>query len=273
MMNKILVLTDFSENARNAIHYALQAFPPDTFSYILLHCYPRVITFGDNIISLSERMRDESYEALNQEEKLISEQAGREIVFEKKAYLGFLNEAVNAMAEMYTPDLIVMGTKGETGLPAALLGSNASSLIKATHIPLLIVPEGARFNGMKEIVLAADVQTILKPEHLEPLVDMADIFESSLTVINVVRDDKTAPQDAEVDVAGLRENFGSHPIRVEFVHDPKIEHGIAQYVHEHPCDLLVVIERSRTFIVDLFHRSVSRNLALHADIPLFVLHA
>jgi nucleotide-binding universal stress UspA family protein len=272
MKNTILLLTDFSANSRNAIYYALKAFPPEAFNYILLHCYPRIHTTADVTISLSEKMRIESYEALDKEVVFLEKQLGTSLSIEKMAYLGFLNEAVNYVAKERHPDLVVMGTKGETGLPAILLGSHASSLMKATHIPLLIVPEDAIFKGLKHLVLAADLKTLTKPEHLEPLTEIAELFDSRLTIVNVVKE--TIVQDAtkSQDTAILEDNFNQE-IEFKYVVDHNIEHGIAQFVHDHPCDLLVVVERSRSFIVDLFHKSVTRNLALHTETPLLILHA
>ncbi|MDZ4749169.1 MAG: universal stress protein [Saprospiraceae bacterium] len=273
MKNTILLLTDFSQHARNAIYYALSAFHPDEYQYILLHCYPRIMTTSDVTISLSERMRQETYASLEAEATVIRNHTGLSIHFEKMAYLGFLNEAVNYVAKEKHPDLVVMGTKGETGLPAILLGSHASSLIKATNIPLLIVPENATFKGLKEIVLAADLKTLGKPEHLEPLSELADMFGSRLTVVNVIKDDSVERVDESQESEALEKEFTENQIVFRHVHDHSIEHGIAQYVHDNPCDLLVVVERSRSFVVDLFHRSVSKNLALHAETPLLILHA
>ncbi len=273
MKNTILLLTDFSENARNAIYYALEAFPPDQYSYVLLHCYPRIHTTADVTISLSDKMRQESYAALEAEANVIRQHLGIAVSFDKMAYLGFLNEAVNHVAAEKHPDLVVMGTKGETGLPAILLGSHASSLIKAINIPLLIIPEQATFSGLKNVVLAAHLHSLSKPVHLEPLKELAEIFDSKLTVINVVKDEKHHGDAENGESKSLKMSFSENQIEFKFVYDHNIEHGIAQYVHNNPCDLLVVVERNRSFIVDLFHKSVSQNLALHSETPLLVLHA
>jgi nucleotide-binding universal stress UspA family protein len=272
MKNTILLLTDFSQNARNAIYYALSAFHPEDYQYILLHCYPRIHTTADVTISLSEKMRQESYASLEAEADVIRKHTGLSIRFEKMAYLGFLNEAVNYVGKEKHPDLVVMGTKGETGLTAMLLGSYASSLIKATNIPLLIVPEEAQFKGLHDIVLAADMKTLTKPAHLEPLSELADMFDSTLTVVNVLRDESQDIVDDSEEAAILKKQFPENRIVFKHIHDHNVEHGIAQFVHDNPCDLLVVVERSRSFVVDLFHKSVSKNLALHAETPLLILH-
>lgn len=272
MKNKILFLTDFSAHARHAIRYGIEAFPPADFSYVLLHSYPRIHTTADVTISLSEQMRKESYEALDKEEEAVRALTGQQVAFEKVAYLGFLNEAVNAVADAMEPDLVVMGTKGETGLPAILLGSHASSLIKAINLPLLIVPEEAVYSVIDDIVLAADAATINKPEHLGPLSDIVNTFNSRLIVINVVQDQHTPGEEESDDGKALRARFGDHLISFRTIHDTVIGHGIARFVEDHPTDLLVVVERSRSFIVDLFHRSVSKQLALHTKTPLLILH-
>lgn len=273
MKNKILLLTDLSANAHNAIFFAIDAFPPDQYDYILLHVYPRIHTTADVNISLSEKMREESYAALDNEAQIINDRLGQNIAFEKVAYLGFLNEAVQYVAIEKKPSLVAMGTKGETGLPAVLLGSHASSLIKATNLPLLIIPENARFNGFDDVVLAADGETLHKPEHLNVLSELVDVFDSRLTIVNVIAESGDPIDRIEDAGAELISRFDEHKVSIAHVVDRRPEHGIAQYVHDHPCDLLVVVEKSRTFVVDLFHRSVSKQLAVHADTPMLILHA
>lgn len=271
-MNKILLLTDFSENARNAALFAINAFDPDQFKFILLNSYDRIYTTTEVTFSLSEQMHIQSQENLSKEADLLRQRSGTNILFEKFSFLGFLSEAVNQTALTKKPDLVVMGTKGETGLPAILIGSHASSLIKAINLPLLIVPEKATFTGLKNIVLAADEQTILKPHHLEPLVQLAGIFDSRIQVVNVYKDEKHAPSVHGDQGKTLIDQFPGNMAEIHYIQDAHKGHGLARFTHSHPCDLVVLVERSRNFIVDLFHRSLSKNLALHLDIPLLVLH-
>ncbi len=271
-MNKILLLTDFSENARNAALYAIKAFDPDQFKFILLNSYDRIYTTTEVTYSLSEQMHIQSQENLAKEADILRQRSGSNILFEKFSFLGFLSEAVNQIAASKKPDLVVMGTKGETGLPAILIGSHASSLIKAINLPLMIVPEQASFAGFENIVLAADEQTILKPHHLEPLVQLARIFNSRIQIVNVYKDEKHAPPVQGEQGKTLLGQFPGNMAEIHYIQDAHKGHGLARFTHDQPCDLVVLVERSRNYIVDLFHRSLTKNLALHTDIPLLVLH-
>lgn len=273
-MKKILVLTDFSDHARNAVLFALKAFPPERHEYMLLNAYDRIWTpsLVPGTGTLSERMRAESQEALKSEEQQINGSYGKEVNFEKLSFLGFLSEAVNTLNKERNIDLVVMGTRGAGGQENVLLGSKASSLVKAILVPLLIIPENASFGGFKDIVLAANLETLMKPEHLTPLSHLADEFDSNLSVLTVGRGEESPHLEHTEEAEKLKEHFHRNNIAFMYEHSRGREEGIEHYAHEHACDLLVIVERSRNYLIDLFHRSLSKDLVLHTDIPVLVLH-
>ncbi len=271
-MKKILVLTDFSESARNAIFYAMKAFPPGQSEYIMLNRFDRIYTPSIVKESLSEIMENESHGLLDKEEALIREISGVDIIFEKISYLGFLSDAVRDITKTHDPDLVVMGTKGASSLPEKIIGTNASSLVKAINVPLLIVPENAVFSGLKDVVIAADPEVLHKAEHLDPVSEITHSAGSKITVLNVVDDGQPTDYADTPDGKRLKEHFKDNELSFVFVKDPHTEHAIVHFVHEQPCDLLVAVEHTRQFIFDLFHQSVTKRLVLQSDVPVLVLH-
>lgn len=270
-MNKILVLTDFSENARNAIFYAMKALPPEHYEYIMLNRFDRIYTpaFVDD---LDDTMEKESSELMAKEEALIREISGTDITFEKIPYLGFLSDAVRDITKTKNPDIVVMGTKGASTLSEHIIGTNASSLVKAISLPLLIVPENAVFSGFKNVVIAASPKILGKTERLEQISEIINTSGSKIVVLNIEHDGQHFNYDETPEGKHLKEHFKNNELIFRVVEDQHTEHGIVQFVHEQPCDLLVTMEHSRKFIINLFHRSLAKQLAMHTDIPLLVLH-
>lgn len=141
-MKTILVLTDFSQNARNAILYALDLFPVENHQYIMLNCIDRIYTPSEVEVgdTLNESQQKDSQVAMQKEEVLINIKTGKNIIFKKITFLGFINDGVKKVSADHNASLAVMGTHGATDLATVLFGSNASSLAKYIGFPLLIVP-------------------------------------------------------------------------------------------------------------------------------------
>ena len=261
MKNTILINRFFGKRKECNL-YALEAFhPSNTHMFVAL-----LPTYSfDSDVTISSVIRCvRSLMLLWKQKQYHTSTNGKVVSFDKMAYLGFLNEAVNYVAEEKHPDLVVMGTKGETGLPAILLGSHASSLIKAINIPLLIIPEEAKFSGLKNIVLAAHLHSLSKPVHLEPLRELADIFDSKLTVINVVKDESHHDDTESDESKSVKTSFSDNQIEFKFVYDHNVEH-VSPNMYTTTLRLTRRRRTQQKFIVDLFHKSVSQNLALHGE--------
>ena len=141
-MKKILFLTDFSENARDAIYFALKLFPPTDYEYLMLNCFRRTYTPSGVKEDLNKTQYDDSQEALAREESIIHDFMGMDFGFKKISFLGSIGDGVNEVEDQHDVFMVVMGTKGAKNLSEILFGSNASSLSKYIDVPLLVVPPG-----------------------------------------------------------------------------------------------------------------------------------
>lgn len=125
MMKRIIVSTDFSQNAYNALSYARLLLQDEEVTFTLLHIYesPSV-----NLLQKSSQQVGAIYQSSNlaSEEplqKLLVKINGlhenRKHTYNVKAHGGALDEAIKKVpTETY--DLIVMGSKGATGLKSVL---------------------------------------------------------------------------------------------------------------------------------------------------------
>lgn len=63
-----------------------------------------------------------------------------ESVFERFIPEGKPSQGIVDIAKDWEADLIVMGTRGKTGLKRLLLGSTAENIIRLSNMPILVVP-------------------------------------------------------------------------------------------------------------------------------------
>src|SRR5207342_2350709 len=104
---------------------------------------------------------------------------------------GDLITVLKKIIAVQQPDLIVMGTKGASGLKRILIGSNTVNVIAKTRVPVLVIPEVARFEnffnkGKNRIVLATDLDLLENEGALDILKEIALlIIEPKVRVLSV----------------------------------------------------------------------------------------
>ncbi|MBI3089448.1 MAG: universal stress protein [Candidatus Tectomicrobia bacterium] len=135
----ILVPTDFSENARQALQLALFfAAAKGT----VLHLYHVVDSRVLEVADFGGAVRESLLEGARKEmEAFAAEAAGRRVVVQSRVSEGFAAPfvAIVEEARRLGVDLICMGTHGRTGLKHALLGSTAEKVARKAPCPVLTV--------------------------------------------------------------------------------------------------------------------------------------
>jgi nucleotide-binding universal stress UspA family protein len=157
-LSKILVPTDFSEHAQQALETAVSLAKPFGATLHLLHVVqmPLVPTMPEAApvvpVTFWQELREHALRALEkQKAKLAADRLRCELeVIEDVP--GF---AISAAAERAKADLIVMGSRGLTGIKHVLLGSVAEHTVRAAPCPVLTVKHGGALH-MRKILVAMD---------------------------------------------------------------------------------------------------------------------
>jgi nucleotide-binding universal stress UspA family protein len=140
-IQKILVAVDFSEASQRALELATQLCTKFDASLELIHALevpmPSVSPYG--VVTSDTTFADERRAAREKLSALKQELEGRG--FEPKAHLAEppAPSAIDDMARSIDADLIVMGTRGNTGIKHVLLGSVAERTLRHSHCPVLTV--------------------------------------------------------------------------------------------------------------------------------------
>lgn len=155
---RILVPTDFSENALHAARYAAklaEAF--DAQLELLTVCSPPLKRNHIAETLINEEMKaaeQQADKALQQLRPQIEE--NRSINFSHKVMVGGAVDQIIKVAREDSVDLIVMGTRGAHGINKFLFGSNTGEVIDSSPCPVLAVPLEALIALPKKIVFATN---------------------------------------------------------------------------------------------------------------------
>ncbi|UKJ08646.1 universal stress protein [Solitalea lacus] len=268
-MKTILLPTDFSKSASNALEFAKQLAITHDYKIKLLHIVQTMVDPNmppeiiDDVLTTQEKEAREHNEQLKRE----LESAGIEV--ESITRRGFLIES--EILEELTQDninLIIMGTKGANDLVEKLLGSNASSIIERATCPVLVVPTAANpGKSIKKIVYATQFHGEELP-FVERIIEFGNAINAETTVLKI----NTNEKQEESLINKLKLVSSTHKCRIETYTAVSESTGIIEYAQKYGADLLVMVTHKRTLLEKFFTPSLTKKLAEHSDIPLLAYH-
>jgi nucleotide-binding universal stress UspA family protein len=271
-MKTILVPTDFSENAANALKYAAALANHVKGEMIIAHVINLPVTSLESGVALPSdaRLEEDCRQELDRLSKELRLENGFRFDVETICEYGFLTASLNELVKTRSADLVVMGTKGATNFLDALIGTNTSDFIKIAACPVLAIPAGARFTGMKTIAYASDFESE-ENIFLQQLFQFAGPFQSYVSIINILTASQSQDLSENAVVRDILEHFPDQDYCIVQIKEKEVIEGIHEFVKQKHPDVLAISIHERGFFEALFHKSVSRQLVYHATLPLLTL--
>ena len=182
MNKRALVPTDFSKNALNAIHYALELYRSVDCEFYFLNVFQvqgytldNMMMFpepGEPSYEIAKKASEEGLEDLLEQLRLLPSNAKH--TYHTVSTFNSLSEAIQQAIAKYDIDIVVMGTKGRTSSRKAIFGTNTIHVMEElTECPVLAVPENIRFSKPREIVFPTNFKTAFKHRELAYLIEIA----------------------------------------------------------------------------------------------------
>lgn len=276
-MDRILVPTDFSENAKNALHYAYHLARVNNARIHLFHTYHIPYIHAEMPAGMYQTAINEAeQEAKDNMEELVKEvlkkDTGEAVNFEYDCKLGFAVEEILNHAEEKDVDMILMGTQGVSGLADVIFGSITSSVVDKAECPVLAIPENCTYEKTDNIAFATSYDKS-DLHALKKLVDFASPFNATIKVVHVNEEGETIEKQQEEDFKqGIKGEIDYKHLEFEVCEANDVAEGINKYVDDHDIDLIAVMKKKRSMFQNLFHRSITRKMAFHAKVPLLAFH-
>jgi len=235
--------------------------------FILLNAYD--IEFGGSpyVMQVKDEIADESEKGLQKELiSLHSEYPDARIDLASR-FGPLIDVLLKEIGEL-NPYLLVLGCKGESPLENFLLGSNAYDIIKNIHHPMLAIPKHAVFVNANKMVFATDLKLVNK-SLATPVRDLCIEFKSELCFANVMEDEYINRLDAEERIASL---FPDIQLSFFFIDKDDVCNGICSFADENDAKIIILVRHNYSFFERLFHPSVTKQMVLHPQFPMLVLH-
>ena len=159
-MKNILLPTDFSENSWNALAYAVKFFEEEPCNFYLLHVNRlRTTIVNDSpFIATQNVIEDVMIKPIKlQLHKLVKRISVELSPSNTQRFYtlydhNFFIESIRKHVEEKNIDVIVMGTKGASGLKKIIIGSNTANVITKVQCTTLVIPENAEFTQISHLL-------------------------------------------------------------------------------------------------------------------------
>lgn len=248
----VLIPIDFSETSYNALKYALEFQKQFDFSITCLHSY------SDN----KPKKRPQKLKEAFPEE------------YDIKLIKGDLFSAFKAYTSTTKVDFVIMGTKGVQGIRKIIGGNNTRKLMLQTNVPILIIPDSMKYEGISKIVWASDFKPLDNPGKLNFMKDIAIATNSSIRIAHVITDDKKIDSASKVQKS-WEDKFLGRDIKHSFkkIRRSSVSKGIKFYLDKKDDnDLLVLIRREYGFLDGILRKSQTQEFASDPKLPVLIIH-
>ncbi|MEY3417535.1 MAG: hypothetical protein RL060_1647 [Bacteroidota bacterium] len=279
-MEKILVPTDFSGNANNAVKYAIHFAQATGKALVFFNVTHRDIPTSSAhdiyLKKVAEDVNRATVELHAQVEKVYKDlhltMPPKKTFFDVK-YGHNVQDEIAEAAEKHKVSMIVMGTLGATGLKKIFMGSNTVGVLKKVHCPVLAIPDQAKFKDIERIAYSSSLQEVDK--EVKQLLPIVKIFKASLSIFNVY---PVYPSylnystfNVEECVNTLKKEFKYKKITLDLIKRNKendLEGGMDYFIKTHKPDLLIMFSQSRDWFDRLTNPSATESMALNPKLPL-----
>ncbi|HRN58341.1 MAG TPA: universal stress protein [Agriterribacter sp.] len=270
-MKTIIIPTDFSPVAINAMEYAVDLALAIDASVVLLHVYQAPVSYSNSDIPLPLIDLDELEKINKQRIDELKEQVQRKapatLAITGEVRLGDLLDELKTICAETQPFAVVMGTKGAGFVERLLVGSATLSAIRHLTSPVLVVPPNAVFKSIQRIGFACDFKKTVDEAPAAVIGKWVTTFNASLSVLNV-DDKKSNIKDTAEQSVLLYSVLKELRPKYFYVDNPDVGAGISAFAESHNLDLLIVIPRRHRLVDLLFQKSHTKELAFHSRIPI-----
>lgn len=268
-MKTIIVAADFTGISDDATRYALEAAKLVEARVILFHLHTVSVHAANARLSPSalQQSLDYNRSMVENHAKELAETYQVEVIPEWRTGDFYLE--VTQVIEEYAADLLVMGM-AKKSIEQDLLGNTTTAAINRLKFPILAVPEGAEFKGIKRILFACDIVRGVHAKVLAEIRKLALVFGAEVEVFHVSERLKT--MDDQALPPHLNHAFGDGLDGIKYsyknVASNAVLHAIEEEVKLINADLIVMVPYKYGFWGSLVHKSKTRAMASGNSKPL-----
>ena len=260
-MTTVIVPVDFSETSLHAARYAAQLLAGKSdVNIILYHSYEKPVE-AEHAAGALENVKIE----LTEKHALQIET----LAHQESDFVDGLEKA----ARHRGANLIIMGITGKSAIAQVFFGSNTLKMAERKVCPVLIIPEAASFNPIKNVMLTSDFKNTLESTPSGLIKGFLDLVKPQLHVVNVDNEHYISlTENYEAEKQELKKMFADYNPEFYFMRLFDVDEAINLFAESRNIDMIIAIQKNRSFIGKLLNGSRTKTLTYHSKMPIMVMH-
>ncbi len=268
-MKKILVPTDFSFQAENALKVAAQLAKKYDCEIYLLHILEIPLHKVDALSTYNNlpeaiyfmKLAHKQFGALKEKDYL------QDLVIHETVEFHEIFKGVFQVCKKHDIDLVVMGSNGVNGLREMLIGSNTEKVVRTSETPVLVIKNEHKVFDINNFVFASDFKDESKTSYKKAMA-LAKVLGAKMHLLMVNTPTKfITSARAENRMKHFAESFKFFNYSTNIYNDLTIEKGIMNFSKSIEADLIGMSTHGRQGISHFFNGSISEDLVNHAKRP------
>jgi nucleotide-binding universal stress UspA family protein len=273
-MKKLLIPVDFSETSEAAIAFGIELAEKCHYHIMLHHSVDMMHSYESMYIdvpqahSFTKQLLDDMEVKM---ENLWRRYKKDNLLITKHLTTGSLIQDIRSLVEDHEVDVIVMGTKGATGLKEFFIGSNTEKVVRLVDCPVISIPQKVELGAIRKIVVPVNLNEI-RVGFLREISILQQLFSAAVELVWV----KT-PHDIEnielisEEVNNLLREYEIASSSFTVIKDVFPQDGILKYAQTSDADMIAMSTHARRGLAHWFSGSLTEDVVNHAKIPLWSL--
>ncbi len=279
-MIKVLVPFDFSQTAQHALNFATsltEVYHEVEISVIHVVETPVTTgmgTMGGGLEAIPDFQNQIFYMELietrkKQFEDLEEQYAGSKFGFRTKLVLGNVFRGISEAIQEEAPDLVIMGSKGTSGLEEVIVGSNTEKVVRNASCPVITIKADTPIKSMKKIVFASDFREA-NDEVAKRIKRIQAIFDAEFyfVAVNTPANFETTRESMHR-IRTFVQRYKFENIKAEIYNSMSEESGIIEFADDIQADLIAMTTHGRTGLLHLITGSIAEDVVNHSKRPVW----
>lgn len=268
-MKRILVPTDFSNQAENALKVAAQLAKKHNCEIYLLHILEIPLHKVDALSSYNNLPEAVYFMKLahKQFEDIKANNYLKGLTIHEHVDFHEIFKGVFQVCKKHDIDLVVMGSNGVSGLREMLIGSNTEKVVRTSETPVLVIKNEHKKFKVKDFVFASNFNDENKVSY-KKAIKFAEVLNAKIHLLMVNTPSKfITSAKANSRMKQFADGFNFSKFTCNIYNDLSIEKGIMNFSQSINADLIGMSTHGRLGISHFFNGSISEDLVNHAKRP------
>jgi nucleotide-binding universal stress UspA family protein len=270
-MKKILVPTDFSEQAENALKVAAKLAKRFNAEIYLLHMLELPMQMVNPVGDTRSSDLPEALFFMKLAKKRFSQMLSQPYLQGIKVHETVeFHQAFDGIMETsreHGCDFIVMGSQGATGFKEMFIGSNTEKVVRSSEIPVLVIKNDPGEFVVKNFIFATNLDNHNK-KTLKKVVKFAELMEAKLHLVYInTANEFITSEETDNYLEKFLEGTDFTNYEFHVYNDDSVEQGIMHFANKMKADLIGIATHGRKGLSHFFNGSISEDLVNHSKIP------